>query len=455
MSSSRRSSIALAFVAALALAPSAHAAAWSAPAVVPGSAGVLAGPPQVLATRAHGSVVVAPGSAAGSPLLSSVLGPALQPAPLAAWTPPGFAPPPAPPPPGSPAPPSAFAAGDDVLYAGVTADGRALLARAAAPGTPWTAALRGSGVTAVADAAASGGGAAVLATADAAASNAGGAVVLATVDGAALVRQDGAGFAPTQWLSRGGAIRAVAVAVDAAGDVLAAWDRGGAIEARTWSPRDRRLGPPQRLGRAPASLGAIQLTAAVAPGGRAIVAWCGEGDAHGHELAGTISAAIRLPGRAFAAARRLAAYGAIQTPRVAAVYTRDRRGLIVWQGDAGIVARRVGTRRPGAAQVITKDGDHGEYAAELRGLVAAPGGQAVLVWDAEVATAGIVHAALLPRAGDRFGPPQTVRALGIPVGHESVAVDASNHAIVAWPAPVPVAPGSAADGIEVASRPLG
>jgi hypothetical protein len=208
-------------------------APWSSPTPVPGSQNATGGAPALLLTRTRGGAVAVdtPGSFPGISLQRSVLGAGFAPGPLASW-------------PGGGNLDStfgAFAAADRLIYAGSNGNSRVLVGTATGPAGDWTTSLRGpttAGSHIATAAAAHGGAAAVFGTFQ----SGGGSVY--------LVRQPGTSkLQPTQRLSTArGAIRSVAVAVNGNGDVLAAWDRSGHLEARLWFASSRRLGPVQQLG---------------------------------------------------------------------------------------------------------------------------------------------------------------------------------------------------------------
>ena len=161
-----------------------------------------------------------------------------------------------------------------------------------------------------------------------------------------LVRQPGtSGLAATQRLSTArGAIRSVAVAVNGNGDILAAWDRSGHLEARFWFASSRRLGPVQQLGTTDV---ASHLTVAMGPTDRrSIVAWVDQRVNEGGAAKGKVMATARSASRGFLAAKQLDTYGVNQVAGgigIKAAYTGNGMGLIAFSGNTAIRTVRVDT----------------------------------------------------------------------------------------------------------------
>ena len=241
---------AAALVAALAIPTTAQAAApWTEPAAVAGSSGQSAGAPNVLFTNTRGGAIAfnAPGSFPGAPLLRSVDGAAAAEWPGAVNFDSTF---------------GAFAAADRIIYAGSDGERRVNVAIAPGPGSEWRVEKRGpqTGGARVATAAAPKHTVAAFSTFGA-----------GDIGSVYVVRQSGVG-APgaTERISGKGHIRSVAVAVNASGDVLAAWDRSGTIESRMYYGGSRHWGAVIELGEV---TGALHITAAIGADRRAIVGW--------------------------------------------------------------------------------------------------------------------------------------------------------------------------------------
>ena len=225
---------AAALVAALIIPSAAQAAPpWSEPAAVPGSSGQSAGAPNVLFTTTRGGAIAfnAPGSFPGAPLLRSVDG-----ATAAQW--PGAV--------NFDSTFGAFSAADRIIYAGSDGERRVNVAIAPGPGSEWRVQKRGpsTGGARVATAAAPKHTVAAFSTFGA-----------GDIGSVYVVRQSGVG-APgaTERISGRGHIRSVAVAVNASGDVLAAWDRSGTVESRMYSGRSHRWAPVKTLGKVTAAM---------------------------------------------------------------------------------------------------------------------------------------------------------------------------------------------------------
>jgi hypothetical protein len=423
---------------ALASVPSAaHAAApWSAPTAVPGSSGG-GGAPDVLLTRTRGGAIAfnAPGSFPGTALERSLLGDGFAPQPFSVW-------------------PKAtdfdsqfgsFAAADRLIYAGSNGRKRVVVGTAAGPGSDWTASLRGpttSGAHVAAAAAPHGGAAAVFGTFQ----SGGGSVYLARQPGVQKLQ-------PTQRLSGRGSIRSVAVAVNAEGDVLAAWDRSGKLEARFWIARSKRLTPVQELGTTDV---ASHLTVALGSDRRAIVAWVDQRVSEGGAAKGKVMATARSGSRGFLAAKQLDAYGVNKLSGgigIEAAYTGNGMGLLAWSGSTGVQAARVDSRLIRAPQQLAPvaAGETGELG--LAGLATAPDSdRAVATWLAPAGTDQQIQAAVWPAGGNAFGPVEAVTGTDRFVGRPSVAFDhASNAIVMAWSAPA--VPNGAPAEIDTAHRP--
>jgi hypothetical protein len=417
-------------LAALALPGAAQAAPpWSDPVTVAGSEGQAGGAPRILFTPTRGGAVAfnAAGEGFKRPLLRGVIGP------LAAtrWD-------------GAPdfdTTFGSFAAGDRLIYAGSNGRQRVNVALAAGPRSDWRVARRGprTGGARAATAAVPGGRA---------------AAVFSTfrdgdVGAVYLVRQTGvATLGPTQRLSAKGNIRAVSVAVNAAGDVLAAWDRDGTIEARFWYGRSQRLSAVQELGNAES---ASHVSAALGADRRAVVAWIDQRVVEGTATPARVLAVARSATRGFGGAALLDAYpddviagGA----GLEAAYTSDGRGVVAWSGRhavraAFVAGRAIGMPRdlaPVAPEAMRSDLGFGD-------LATSPAGQAVVTMVAPVdATRNQILAAPLAPGAGAFGPAEAVSPPEDGAHWSSAGfAHGSNRLYVAWQA--------TPSRIEVAQRP--
>lgn len=390
------------------------AAPWSAPVAVPGSQSTGDGYADVLLTRTRGGALAynTGGSIPGAALTRSVLGPGLTPQTAAQW-------------PGAVDFDSqfgSFSAADRLIYADSNGRKRVVIATATGPGADWKTSLRGpttAGAFAATGAAPHGGAAAVFSTFE----PGGGAVY--------LVRQPGTqGLGPTLRLSARGGIHSVAVAVNQAGDVLAAWDRGGKLEARFWINSSRHLTPVQELG---TTDDASHLSVALGEGRRAIVAWVDQRVNEGGTTGGKVMATARSESRAFIAPKQLDAYGVNQIAGgigIKAAYTGSGMGVIAFSGDTAVRAARVDGRVIGTPQdlapVAAGDGQFG-----LGDLATSPdSGRAVVTWVAPAGDQEQIQAAVWPQGGDAFGPVENVSGADGYVSRPTAAFDFKTDTIV-------------------------
>jgi hypothetical protein len=409
------------------------AAPWSAPVAVPGSQSTADGNVDVLLTRTRGGALAynTGGSIPGAALTRSIFGPGFTPQTAAQW-------------PGAVDFDSqfgSFSAADRLIYADSNGFKRVVIATATGPGADWKTSLRGpttNGAFAATGAAPHGGAAAVFSTFQ----PGGGAVY--------LVRQPGTqGLGPTMRLSARGSIHSVAVAVNQAGDVLAAWDRSGHLEARFWINSSKHLTPVQELG---TTDDASHLSVALGQGRQAIVAWVDQRVNEGGTAGGKVMATARSASRGFAAPKQLDTYGANQIacrqgiPRcdggpvaggigIKAAYTGSGTGVIAFSGDTAVRAALVDGRVIGTPQdlapVPAGDGQFG-----LGDLATSPvSGRAVVTWVAPAGQEQQIQAAVLPDGGNAFGAIENVSGTDRFVSRPSAAFDYKTDTIVlAWTA---------------------
>jgi len=428
-----------AVVAAMIPVASANAAApWSDPVAVPGSTG-QGGAPQVLFTRTRGGAIAfnGAGSIPGAPLERSLWGAnGAQPATTWQGAPDfdtGF---------------SAWAAGDRIMYVGPSGR-RVKVGIATGPQATWTTTLRGPST----------GGARVAATA---VPHAGTAGVFATFEGGGghvyLVRQLGT-HAPssTQLVSgsKKASIRSVAVAMNASGDVLVAWDLHGEIQARLWYGSSKHFGPIQNLAKV---TGAMHLSVALGSDRRATVAWVDQLVSEGNTgQKATVWATSRSASRGFLLPpKQLEAFPDTAIPAgsvIEAAYTSTGRGIIAWSGRTAVRAAFVNGRSIGTPQDLAPIPSSPDDIAAigLANLVVAPNGAAAVTMVASVdAGNNQVLAAPLPDGAAAFGPAEPVSAPGQFLANPSAAFDpVTNQLVVAWRAPQPAATSS----VQVATRP--
>jgi hypothetical protein len=406
-------------VGALLIPSSALAAApWSAPVAVPGSQNTGDGAADVLLTRTRGGALAynIGRSIPSAGLARSVLGPGFTPQAGAQW--PGAAS-------AFDSGSGSFSAADRLIYAGTNGATRAMIATAIGPNADWKTSLRGpstSGARTATGAAPHGGAAAVFGT-----FQPGGGRVY-------LVRQPGTqGLGPTLRLSARGSIRSVAVAVNQAGDVLAAWDRSGKLEARFWINASKHLTPVQELG---STDDASHLSVALGEGRRAIVAWVDQRVSEGGTAGGKVMATARSETRGFTAPKQLDAYGANQIAGgigIKAAYTGSGMGLIAFSGDTAVRAARVDGRVIGAPQALAPvPAGTGQFG--LGDLATSPDSdRAVVTWVAPAGEQEQNQAAVWPEGGNGFGPVESVSGTDRFVSRATAAFDYPTDTIVlAW-----------------------
>jgi hypothetical protein len=157
-----------------------------------------------------------------------------------------------------------------------------------------------------------------------------------------IVRRHGAAFGrPMKLAPRTNTVFG-AVAINARGDVLVAWERPlhgstgtRGIYAREWTARDG-LGSTRRLGTA---VTRPTISAALGDGRRAVVAWLGQGVSEGDAgTPATIKAAVAAPGKPFGDDKVLEVVNVTGTGRyvgqagVVASISAHHRPLIAWTG---------------------------------------------------------------------------------------------------------------------------
>jgi hypothetical protein len=429
-----------AIVAALLPVASAHAAApWSDSVAVPGSTG-QAGSPQVLFTRTRGGAIAfnGAGSIPGAPVLRSTLGAGDAPQPVTTWA-------------GAPdfdTTFSAWAAGDRIMYVGPSGR-RVKVGIATGPSATWSTTLRGPST----------GGARVAA---AAAPHAGTAGVFATFEGGGghvyLVRQLGI-HAPssTQLVSSSKkvSIRSVAVAMNASGDVLVAWDAHGEIQARLWYGSSKHFGPIQNLAKV---TGALHIAVALGNDRRATVAWVDQLVSEGNTgQQATVWATSRSASRGFLLPpKQLEAFPDTAIPGgavIEAAYTSDGRGIVAWGGRTAVRAVFVNGRSIGAPQdlapIPSSPDDLGNIGLENLAVGANGTAAVTMVGGVDAQNTQVLTAPLTGGAAS-FGPAEAVSGQGQFLSDPSTAFDTlTNQLVVAWRAPQPAATSS----IQVATRP--
>jgi hypothetical protein len=271
-----------------------------------------------------------------------------------------------------------------------------------------------------------------------------------------LVRQSGtASPAATQRISAKGHIRSVSVAVNASGDVLAAWDRDGKIEAQLWYGSSARFSGVQQLG---TTRTATHIAAALGSDRRATVAWIDQAiSSEGGEGAATVKAVARSASRGFLLpAKALEVFTDATLPGgrgIEAAYTGKGRGVIAWSGRKAVRAAGVDDRLVGDAMDLAPIApDEERIDLGLGGLAVSPAGQAVVTMVAPVdATRTQILAAPLSEGAPAFGPAEAVSPPEVGAHVPSAGFDyASNRLFLAWQIPPA---GSEPSRVELATRP--
>jgi len=265
-------------------------------------------------------------------------------------------------------------------------------------------------------------------------------------------------ISPAGTLTEGGGeapATALAVAVDDAGDVLAAWVRNGVLEAR-WRDADGRLGPLQQI--APVD-SQVWLAAALSAKGTAALVWETQNDDDparpGPATSATTIAAATAPlDGSFAAPTQLDSFpatNAINGPANAAISSTPVVG-VVFSGEQPVVAwtghaNGVFTIRTAELQDLGSSGrtlSDPAQTSTLGSLAAMPGGGAILAWTSRAPMSGQSEIETAQSAaGAAFGPAQTLP------GHDHtgtlavVAVDPLSG--TAWLAALAVVPEHAAN----------
>jgi hypothetical protein len=208
--------------------------------------------------------------------------------------------------------------------------------------------------------------------------------------------------------------RGVAVAVGGRGEIVVAYQRERG-RARTIVARrvGRRLGRPQTLG---PQRGLVDLAAAMAPNGRAVVAWGSQDVGEEANEAYRVYAAVRSAGSArFGAAQALDRGGPAIRPdgRVALAVGRDGAAVVAWSSPLGSYG--AGTR---SAVRVASAGPRGRFGAQrelapsgaVGDVAIGAGGAAIVVWSqlaGEQEPLDVI-AALRPAGASDFGASEAV-----------------------------------------------
>lgn len=211
-----------------------------------------------------------------------------------------------------------------------------------------------------------------------------------------------------------GRIRGVGAAIGAGGDVLVAWDARGVVRTRFKPRRGRAFRRTDTIRSRPAFN--ARLRPAVAPNGRAVIAWSAQFTSEGGDSGPVFfEAAVRASGaRRFRRAQTLEQQGRAQVPRgIDQVVDSAGNHVIAWSGSDGPnkrvrVARMDGDGRFHAEPDVSPAGVNGEVA----DLAAGPRGRLLVVWDDwDGESSHQVFAAFGALPGQPFGPPEAVSPL--------------------------------------------
>ena len=257
------------------------------------------------------------------------------------------------------------------------------------------------------------------------------------------IRTPGGAFGrPRTLATANGGIQGVALAYGRAGDLLAAYGaersrgrtRRRTVEARLRRSR-RGFGPARVLG---PHEGLVDLSATMAPTGRAVVAWGTQDGGEGAEKPYRVRAAIRAPGSATFSRTQLLDPGATvdRVPgRLVLGLAPDGSATVAWSNVVGSSNPvRVATTGPRTrfrpAGQVAPNGAVGDVAVSGDGT-------AVLVWDPFTEfgpEGGQVQAALRPPGAPAFGSAENVSAPEpTELSHGGAAFDpATGRAAVVW-----------------------
>jgi hypothetical protein len=239
---------------------------------------------------------------------------------------------------------------------------------------------------------------------------------------------------------------ALAVAVDDAGDVLAAWVVNGELQAR-WRAADGHLGPVSQIAAVDSQ---VWLAAALSANGSAALVWETQDDRDtarpGPATSATTIAAVTAPlDGSFAAPTQLdsfsataARYGtanaAISSTPVVGVVFSGEDPVVAWTGHWGGVftIRTADLANPGASEQTLSDP---AQTAVLGSLAATPGGGAILAWSSQAQTSRQTEIETAQSAvGAAFEPAQTLsdEDYDFTFYSDPVVVAVDQHSGTAW-----------------------
>ncbi|MEY2512893.1 MAG: hypothetical protein QOJ89_251 [bacterium] len=267
-------------------------------------------------------------------------------------------------------------------------------------------------------------------------------------------RRAGHGFGAPEAIVGHGRVHQLATAINAAGDIVVAYDRQGRVLARgrpargSWQPADDV---------AATAASNPHLRVALGSGGRAVIGIFEQALSEGGDNGpANVIAAVRRPGHRFGAPQLLESFAErfpdfFGTPGSAEVAVDGDGALVAWTGRVGgsfgvRVAALTGSRF-GAPLSASPAGQ------QLDALAVGDGGRATVVWS-QVATdpappTATIGAAVRASRSTAFGPPELVS--GVEAGARQAAVGYAPHsgpATVAWLAST----GPSSTGVRVATR---
>lgn len=212
------------------------------------------------------------------------------------------------------------------------------------------------------------------------------------------------------------------VALDAAGNALAAWVRAGVVQS-SWRPAGGAWQPTQNVSVPSQPADFLQL--AMNARGDAIAIWKRENGAND-----VIQAAVRPVGASWQAVQDVSAAGMVSAPDVAL----DAAGnaVAVWTGHNGSHFEIVAAIRPagGAWQPPTDLSAPGQHN-DSPEVAIDPAGNTVVVWRGQAAS-HVARAAVRPVSDGIWQGPQDISAADDYAVGPQVSVDAAGNAVAVW-----------------------
>jgi len=273
------------------------------------------------------------------------------------------------------------------------------------------------------------------------------AAVLAIAAGGTPAHAAPTWLAPTTISGLGG--QAPAVAMNAQGDVVAAWSNfatgDNRIEA-AFRPAGGAFTAPQILAcPCPGPTGGAD--AAIDGQGNAVVVWV-----LGNES--RVQAAFRPAGGSFGTPETLDLSAAPEAGTPAVAMDPAGNALAIWEGTDGTHIRiKVAFRAPGGTfGAIQTLSDAGQGARSPQ-IAMNPQGDAIVIWEHGDGTNSRAQAAFRP-AGGTFGPAQTISGAGEDAFRPGIALAGSGDALAIWKGVTPCE-GPCPERVRTAFRPAG